>query len=514
MKIKLNSFIHSKTCVIILILLLIAIVSLTGTYAWFTWSSAENTNLTMTISKFADVMFTDGNDIITDLRPVFNYYDGEKTTFVINNRNTTGISVIYTIKLNIDTIPTGLRRSEVKYSLVQNGELIITGNFLNATDSSTIEVFTGALFNGITSCELYLYIDGNVENDSSMMNKTIIGNITLEANEFSGTLAELITNLYTVPGKNTATNNSIKYNYASSASLMNDRLGGVTTDYDAGNIRYYGANPTNYIDVGDRDSNGNVIPWRIIGLFKNIKLGDSTTSTLIKIIRDEEVERSAWDTSASTINEGKGINEWSQADMMKLLNPGYETEAVGGSLFYNSGSGTCYSGKNNATISCDFTSTGISDAVKDKIETVTWNLGGHNNSQVYSNQIYSYERANNVITNPADGIARTTEWEGMVAIIYPSDYGYATNFNYCNTTLGSYGETCKVNDWLFSDYGQYFLTPTYTSPRAAWVQDPPGSLYPAQVVATGARFRPSVYLKSGLTITNGDGTRSNPYVVE
>ena len=28
---------------------------------------------------------------------------------------------------------------------------------------------------------------------------------------------------------------------------MNDRLGGTTDDYNAGNIRYYGATPNNYV---------------------------------------------------------------------------------------------------------------------------------------------------------------------------------------------------------------------------------------------------------------------------
>ena len=57
------------------------------------------------------------------------------------------------------------------------------------------------------------------------------------------TAADYITDLYTEAAKVTATNNSITYNTAPSVSLMNDRLGGTTTDLDGGNIRYYGANP-------------------------------------------------------------------------------------------------------------------------------------------------------------------------------------------------------------------------------------------------------------------------------
>lgn len=58
---------------------------------------------------------------------------------------------------------------------------------------------------------------------------------------------------------------------------------------------------------------------------------------------------------------------------MKLLNPGYESESVGGSLYYNSKSGTCYNGTKNATTSCDFTSSGIkNDTTRSKIAEVTF----------------------------------------------------------------------------------------------------------------------------------------------
>ena len=69
------------------------------------------------------------------------------------------------------------------------------------------------------------------------------------------TIADYITNLYTNASKSTVTNNSIKYNYAPSVSLMNDRLGGTTTSLDGGNIRYYGASPNNYIYFNCSDYN-------------------------------------------------------------------------------------------------------------------------------------------------------------------------------------------------------------------------------------------------------------------
>ena len=105
----------------------------------------------------------------------------------------------------------------------------------------------------------------------------------------------------------------------------------ATDDYS--NIRYIGKNPNNYVSV-----DGDI--WRIIGVMKNIDDGTGNKSDRVKLIRSEAIGGYAWDTSNSSINGGIGINEWSQADLMKLLNPGYESETVGGSLYWNIGSVT------------------------------------------------------------------------------------------------------------------------------------------------------------------------------
>ena len=61
------------------------------------------------------------------------------------------------------------------------------------------------------------------------------------------------------------------------------------------NIRYEGANPNNYVSFNDE-------LWRIIGVF-----GDN-----IKLIRTVELGKLSWDSSDSSVNEGSGVNEWSQ----------------------------------------------------------------------------------------------------------------------------------------------------------------------------------------------------------
>ena len=207
---------------------------------------------------------------------------------------------------------------------------------------------------------------------------------------------------------------------------------------------------------------------------------------------------------------------------MKLLNPDYESETVGGSLYYNSGSGTCYNGYRNATTSCDFTITGLSDNVKNKIAEVTWNLGGWNNSEVYPNQIYEYERGTNVVvpditcsgTYCNDTITRTTSWTGKVALAYPSDYGYAADLTQCNQTLVNYDNaTCTSNNWLYNGATQWLLTPQSSLADNSWIVGSSGNVNRNlnDGVYHELGVQPVLYLNSVLVIESGSGTESDPY---
>ena len=87
----------------------------------------------------------------------------------------------------------------------------------------------------------------------------------------------------------------------------------ATDDY--GNIRYIGSNPNNYVSI-----DGDI--WRIIGTMKDVDDGTGNKEDRVKLIRAESIGSYSWDASDYSINGGDGVNEWSQADLMKLLNPG------------------------------------------------------------------------------------------------------------------------------------------------------------------------------------------------
>ena len=136
----------------------------------------------------------------------------------------------------------------------------------------------------------------------------------------------------------------------------------------------------------------------------------------------------------------------------------------------------------------------------------------------YSNQIYGYERGATVYSG------HSTTWTGKVALAYPSDYGYAADFNSCSETLYGYGynnKTCTSNNWMktiITNSGDYYgrlLTPDSGSSDVAWVVDASGFVFSNVVnylVSYPYQVTPVLYLSSDETIVEGTtGSKENPY---
>ena len=297
---------------------------------------------------------------------------------------------------------------------------------------------------------------------------------------------------------------------------MNDKLGGTTTSLDGGNIRYYGANPNNYIYFNCSDysnqTSSTCETWRIIGVFEG----------KVKLIRGSRIGQYSWDNKnkSTGAESAYGKNDWSTARLMKLLNPSdyYTVDSndnnLGQSLYYNSVSGKCYAGQNNATVDCDFTSTGIkNNTTRNMIAETTYNLGGWNDSSVYPNQMYAYERGTTVYTG------RPTTWKGKIALAYISDYGYAVDLNQCkDKTLNNYSDsTCTSNNWMkmiITNNGSntgWLLTPYSDSVYHAWFVFSDGHIGSYSLTYQAYGVAPVLSLSSELGIESGEGTSGNPY---
>ncbi len=509
------------------LLVLIAIVG--GTYAWYVWttSDSDTTKIVAGVGA-ATVTFDGGSDINANLRPV-----SDKSKGIIKNisvkADTTGL--VFNMYLDITSIDTGLKDESFRYELYKGTTKVKEGNFSDSYLTSNTVTCTKNNTNHIvlltnesistskTSYTLYIWIDGaNYTNPNTMMNKTFSFKLHAdgEGAVLAKTAAQTITELYTTASKALVTNNSITYNTAPTVSLMNDRLGGTAEDLNGGNIRYYGASPNNYIYFNcETYPDTNCELWRIIGVFDG----------KLKIIRNENIGAYSWDNkNATTGAPALGKNDWSTARLMKLLNPSdyYKVDTndngLGQSLYYNSASGKCYSDFDNATVDCDFTSTGIKDTTRNMIAETTYNLGGWNNNSVYPNQIYEYERGTTVYTG------RPTTWKGKIALAYPSDYGYAVDLGQCkDKTLKDYGDdsTCTSNNWIKTiitnnggNYG-WLLTPFYNYPNTVWDVNKMGYTNYNNAVGSAFGVNPVLYLNPDISIVGGGtGTMNNPFVVE
>ena len=432
-------------------------------------------------------------------------------SYQFSAQNSGTLSAHYTFKL-IDN-GSSIASSKLKYVLKKQNEsgvleVLKSGLVSELSDGLLTEEDISPKAIVVYSIQVYIFDDSTVDNDiSKAVNYTIDGSGLVKEDSVNPdkpkSAAEYITTLATTDKTNLAVD-------------------------EAGNTRYIGKNPNNYVSI-----DGDI--WRIIGVMKDIDDGTGNKSDRVKLIRSESIGNYSWDTSASSINNGYGVNEWSGAGLMKLLNPGYESESVGGSLYWNNQSGKCYNNTNNATTSCNFTSTGIKEKLKNMLGNVVWNTGANDGvtytyNNITTSKFYELERSTNtgkICTSGiycTDTVSRTTTWTSKLGLMYPSDYGYATSGGSTtdraaclNKELYKWGSSisdCHINDWLFNGSYQWTLSPSAFSSSARdvfFVLSSGGAANHS--VPGGYGVRPVGYLLPSVGVQGGDGSSGNPFIL-
>mgnify|MGYP000470888331 CR=1 FL=1 len=503
---------------IISLSVLVITIIVSGTYALYKAQLSKNIGVNTTTHGLAYyINYVKGTDITAATLNPSTSYEGGASSDIEFWKKDDSYDIYGKIDLTVNTIGTNLKNSAaLKYAVVNNGNVLSTGSLKGTTSGSKVTILKNLYLEQTKQIyTVYVWLD-NSEELGNISNESLSISVDCTASLQKEPAADTIISLYTSAAKVTATNNSITYNTAPSVSLMNDRLGGTTTDLDGGNIRYYGANPNNYIYFNCSDysnqTSSTCETWRIIGVFDG----------KLKLIKGSQIGTYSWDNKniSTGAEDDRGKNDWTTARLMKLLNPSnyYKVDSndnnLGQSLYYNSASGKCYSGQNNATVDCDFTSTGIKNAeTRNMIAETTYNLGGWNSNSVYSNQIYEYERGTTVYSG------RPTTWKGKIALAYPSDYGYAADLNQCKQTLANYdNSTCTSNNWMkaiITNNGSntgWLLTPYSGNSYHAWYVYSDGLVYSYNRAFNARGAVPVLSLSSELGIeSGGDGSSSKPY---
>ena len=323
----------------------------------------------------------------------------------------------------------------------------------------------------------------------------------------------------------------------------------LATDDPGKNVRYIGADPSNYVYFNCSDYNNPTADtcelWRIIGVFNNVTKRDGSKENLVKIIRADSLGKYSWDykrNGVGTSTNDNGSNDWSDSQLMMMLNPtsylksGYTNSSdiiSSGSQQLYSKMGSYYNGTkgckptavaSGSSFSCtevDFTSTGLkNDATRNAIEEVVWNLGGTDAYDTFTaSMFYTAERGTTVYSG------RPTTWTGKIGLMYPSDYGYATSggttkdraaclakelYNWDSSAFSD----CKGNDYLYnSSLNQWTLAPRSAFACGVFAVGTDGYVSYSNAYATDA-VRPALFLKSNIQVDKGTGEKSNPYTLK
>ena len=273
------------------------------------------------------------------------------------------------------------------------------------------------------------------------------------------------------------------------------------------NIRYYGSNPNNYVSFNNE-------LWRIIGVFGNN----------VKLIRKDSLGSLVWDSSESTINNSRGINQWGEstyedgneyagADLQVYLNK----------MYYGGTTVTCFDAWKNTT-TCP--TNRLDETSKALIDNHIWNTGAiESTKRTDTLAFYQAERGtvNGKICTGGDDcndtVKRTTSWTGYVGLPYVTDWAYASSESVCETNMqkqdSSNAYICKNNNWMQrSKDSSWYLSPySYGSTaNLAWFVDSNG-ITGSRYAVTSYAVAPSIYLKSNVQIISGAGTSDNPYVL-
>jgi len=297
----------------------------------------------------------------------------------------------------------------------------------------------------------------------------------------------------------------------------------IVDDTDDQNIRYVGANPNNKVyfnckDTYDGKSYGSegydyasaCETWRIIGVF-NVKtnISDASGTKRIKIVRDAFTDADgnqlamSWDSSAETINNGLGINEWSQADLKSMLN-GYYLGTTNTCTYCNDfRQETCSN-------DCFSDITPLSSSSQNMIGQAVWSTRGIEYNSYTAREMYEAEQTSELTGKECtsgdwcnDSVERTTEWEGKIGLIYPSDWGYASTDANCTDITDGYG-TCKQSNWLLIGSAYRTISPRAGSDSASSVWYV-GSIAGGDDAYGGYGVRAATYLMSNVQIIGGNG---------
>ncbi len=501
-----------KISLILIGLMLVGCLYITQSYALWIMTSEQKENNEIEVGCFS-IEYTEESASINlnNTYPVSDSIGLNGTPYTFKIKNTCTVNNNYLLTLNVINT-SSLDESKIKYALYKSSEekpsvgsklSRINNNLenLGVANLKTSYVLDNGILSGGTK------VDGVVSNGEEVTYNLYLWIDDIAGNEVEGQTFEASVNVINeaIDGNSTPADEYIKSlsTVASGDGLyeVSHEVSEINNGWNQTEYRYAGVDPDNYVKFNDEI-------WRIIGLV-NVNINNKVEQR-VKIVRNEPIGSFSWDIN--------GVNDWTQASLMELLND----------LYYNSTSGNCYRG-DASPIPCNFNllqnPKGLDDIARKMIDKeVSWNIGGWSVSDVVSDKMYSYERGL-IVPNerPSEWNNNTTQKTNLfngVGLLYPTDYSYSVGGevrNICLTkNIKNYNEdNCCTNDWIFKmNEARWLLTPNSSTLKDGFYIDATGSVfeYGDGVKGVGAVL-PSVYLNSKVVINDGNGTKDSPYIL-
>ena len=302
-------------------------------------------------------------------------------------------------------------------------------------------------------------------------------------------------------------------------------VGSLEGDNAVNNQVYFNCDPeytsdSKTIKYGDEDYiyKDHCEIWRIIGLFE-VEDEKGNIEKRIKIININSIFKASWDSSASNINEGWGINQWGEvkdlnglvtypgADLMQLLNGYYVGKTNSVCTYCDESEQDVCKNTCDAKMLKESNLKVLTDTAKGIIEDAVWDVFAVSENDLLSSETYLMEKGiseqytgnseckGKGYSNCNDNIKRTTSWAGLVGLMSSSDVVYADGWLYNG----------EVYPWT--------ITPRAVFDRGRDVKIARWDGINSWGVGGNHCVWPSVYLKSSVKIISGNGN-DDPYVLK
>ena len=228
-------------------LLVIGAIALGSTLAWWTWSTSgnEQTNVVVTVGGIT-VNYEDGEDITNNnLIPTSTKEKGISKDITVSS---TG-QVYLDLNMAVVTLDDGLKDASFKYELYNGNDLVRSGNFANSNVGDNIALLSGVeVTSSSTTYTLYIWIDGNMSNPSTMYNQNFEFRLNADAtDETSSSLATL---------RRLGLSSNGELNSVTAVATTNEGIYETQDDYGT-TYFFRGATDNNYVEFANHY-------WRVI----------------------------------------------------------------------------------------------------------------------------------------------------------------------------------------------------------------------------------------------------------